>query len=609
MLLALVQALSRWMIRRSGLLWRILICWIIGVTVFLGDEFHRLDSRFLIRGDQQIAPEIVLVPLTAQDLHESKNTANSLAAGDALSDRSDGFYWDPLLWPPLLERILSQNPRKVGVALFFPDYLDTGGLSPKERSLLQDPRLVWLGPSLQLSDASALPLFGRFHRRNWGHPDYPRDEDGTVRKFLLEDSHFAAAVTGASAPPSPGELRYLNFRGTEFFQRKSAREILKAPRTVTDLQDKIVLIGSPSAHLVLTPLGAVSRLELLGQTADNLLYQRWILRAPSWVYFLFLLALVVLCSLTMNQYPQSVAAILLVWVSTLYCALSIWIFDTWYFWLPISSILIQILATYIVFLGYQANKIERKHWVLRQEQKNLAQLETLKNNFVSLISHDLKTPISKIQAVAQRLRLQPEAQFLQRDLTTIEESTDELNRYIQSVLQLLRVESRDFRLQPSVGDLNETIEQVLRQLRPLAVEKNIHLETALEPLFSIEADFVLLREVILNLVQNAIQYSLPGSQVKISSSEEIHGVQVKVEDSGMGIAPEDQDKVWRKFVRGSGADLGSKGTGLGLYLVKFFIELHGGKVGLQSELGRGTKVWFFLPLEGGPEEGLPGPKN
>jgi signal transduction histidine kinase len=260
-----------------------------------------------------------------------------------------------------------------------------------------------------------------------------------------------------------------------------------------------------------------------------------------------------------------------------------------------------LLILWIVFIGYQATKIERQHFELQQEQKALRELEQLKNNFVSLISHDLKTPLAKIEAIAQRLLTHPKATEFRPDLDALTESSAELNHYIQSVLRLLRVESRDFRIHLESSEINEIIEEALLQVAPLARNKRIRLEKDLEPMFLAEFDPVLIKEVIVNLLDNAIKYTQPDGRVIILSKEISNGtesyIQVTVEDSGSGIPDHEVDNVWLKFVRGRDQEMKTKGTGLGLYLVKYFVELHRGRVAIESRMGIGTKVDFTLPLQ------------
>jgi signal transduction histidine kinase len=186
---------------------------------------------------------------------------------------------------------------------------------------------------------------------------------------------------------------------------------------------------------------------------------------------------------------------------------------------------------------------------------------------------------------------------LRKDLVSLRLESAELHKYIEKILQISRVESTDFKLRKEGSDINEIILQVIEQLKPLAIEKSIRLDTKLEPMFLIEIDSILIREVIINLVENAIKYTPSGGTVLIFSREENNVVQIIVTDTGVGIAPSEQSKVFGKFVRGQHQEMLTKGTGLGLYLVKYFIELHGGSIRLESELGKGTSIEFSLPVE------------
>ena len=134
------------------------------------------------------------------------------------------------------------------------------------------------------------------------------------------------------------------------------------------------------------------------------------------------------------------------------------------------------------------------------------------------------------------------------------------------------------------------------QLEPLAKNKKINLSMALEPMFLIEVDQVLIHEVILNLVENAIKYSPEEGQVKISSQEVDDQVIIMVEDTGPGIPEQEQAQIFDKFYRGELGKSQPKGSGLGLYLVKYFVELHNGRIFLDSSAKQGTKVGFTLPI-------------
>src|SRR5690606_10376599 len=174
---------------------------------------------------------------------------------------------------------------------------------------------------------------------------------------------------------------------------------------------------------------------------------------------------------------------------------------------------------YVVFLGYQLTLKENEAWRLEQEKKFFSEIEQLKNNFVSLISHDLKTPIAKIQAICDRLLAQPASADVHEGLERLRQESSVLHRYIQSILKMSRVESRDFKLNKEAADINEMIETVVSQLTPLIQQKHIHLELNLEPIFSIELDSLLIQEVILNLIENAVKYTPEKGSIEVSSRE------------------------------------------------------------------------------------------
>jgi signal transduction histidine kinase len=256
----------------------------------------------------------------------------------------------------------------------------------------------------------------------------------------------------------------------------------------------------------------------------------------------------------------------------------------------------------MLFLGFQSNMNEQRAWRLQKDHQSLLELEALKQNFVSLFSHDLKTPIAKIQATTERmLRSGAYDPNLAKDIQILKQSGLELNRYIQSILQVSRVEAADFKVNYSPSDINMIVENVASDLNSLAEDKGISVSLNLEPMFSAEFDPVLIREVIQNLVENAIKYTQQGGFVEITTSEaEDNVIQFEVRDTGPGISEEDLKNVWRKFYRGDDESHGqNKGSGLGLYLVKFFVELHGGTVFVESELGSGTRIGFKIPIEPG----------
>ncbi|WP_295905137.1 CHASE2 and HATPase_c domain-containing protein [uncultured Bdellovibrio sp.] len=597
-----LEVLLRFFSRRRGFWLRCILCWAIGCLALSNDEINAYDQRFQLRGDQKASSQIVLITIRQSDfaaIYESRT--NFLDNMSEVTDITDSFFWNKQIWSELLLRILRQNPRSVGVTLYFGDNVGTVRLSPEEQKLFLDSRVVWASTTNSL-ERVLTPVFSNRDHTNLGNNEVRRDEDGVVRRVFPQRSempHLVEMVTHKKFPTQQAGLP-INYRGSSrVFTQYTLSEIMYDEVPSNAFADKIVLIGAEtsSSPTYMTPVGTLSRTEILAHATDTVLGNKWIKRLPFWWYASGFFVLMLIAVFLITTYPQSVALFFILWMGTLLAALSAWVFDSFYFWSPAFSPFVLLGASWIIFIGYQATKIEKKNFRLQQEQQYLQELEQLKNNFVSLISHDLKTPIAKIQAIVDRLMTQHQDSELNQDLRSLRLYGDELNRYIQSILKVLRVESRDFKINTDVGDINEVIEEALHSLRPLAREKNIAIHTSLEPMFSLEFDTTLIKEVVINLIENAVKYTPAGGRIEVISHESDDLVHVIVKDTGEGIKPEDMEKVWGKFTRGSDQDLRTKGTGLGLYLVKYFIELHGGKVKMESTVGHGTTVSFTLPLD------------
>ncbi|MGZ3744110.1 MAG: ATP-binding protein [Pseudobdellovibrionaceae bacterium] len=596
-----IETLLKLVFRRRGFWLLSLLCWVIGIMALSSDEGNSYDQRFQLRGDQAISPEIILITIKQSDFSSIyEKRTNSMANVNELIDITDSFFWNKDIWYSLLKKILVQNPQSIGVTLYFGINVGEVSLSRTEEGIFKDPRVTW-STSTNNFERLYEPLFTNDTHTNIASNDLRRDEDGVIRHIFEQSDilpHLVEKIAHKKFPSSRTGIT-INYRGSSrIFTRYSLAEVLNEEIPANAFANKIVIIGAEpnSGPQYLTPVGALSRAETLAHITDDLLGNKWIRQWHFGIYTLLFAALTLIAVFLITQYPQSVALVFMLWLGLSIAAVSAWIFDTFYIWLPAYSPAILLLATWVIFIGYQANRNERLNFRLQQQQKYLQELEQLKNNFVSLISHDLKTPIAKIQAIVDRLLHQHLSPELQEDLKSLRGSGDELNRYIQSILKVLRVESRDFKVNKEVADINEIIEEAIQQLRPLATEKNIRIQTELEPMFSVEFDTILIKEVLVNIIENAIKYTPHHGQISIYSSETEDSIFVKVKDNGEGIRPEDLDNVWGKFTRGKDQDLKSKGSGLGLYLVKYFIELHGGKVNLESKVGSGSTVSFTLPL-------------
>ena len=635
---------------------RAVLCWMIGAVLLVNDEASDFDTRLKIRGAQAGSSKIILIDLNERELvnldPESRNVLRPL---NEIVTLSDAYFWNPRIWEKLLNKILEDQPTAIGISFFFGENIHSTHLADSTRAVFQNPRIIW-GADTDNAGHLLTPQFADFENSNIGLRGMRPDEDGTVRRFVSNRSAPGESFpeNNPEKPPdkSPGSgtvrvaelgirlteaalgqdmagksrlqkmaARYrtptlINYRGDgSSFTVITAKDVIEGRVPPQTFRDKLVIVGSLSSPLeeMQTPLGRMSRSEVLANIVDDALGDKTIHRLPAPVYFALLALLMVAAIWVLSNYPQSVTLAVFVMSGIVWTALSVWSFDQLYLWIPVLSPLVQLTATCIVYLSYQLAINERRTWRLEQEQLYLSEIEQLKSNFVSMMSHDLKTPIAKIQAICdRRLATALDADFTM-DLKNLRRSSDELHRYIQSILQVTKVEAKDFKILKEVTDINENIERVVSRLQPLAREKGLRIETLLEPMFSIEADTNLIQEVIHNLVENALKYTQAQgserspaksagtpSKVTITSQEKDDNVVVVVEDTGSGIDPADQKDVWKKFTRGRALGAGAseiRGTGLGLYLVKYFVELHGGQVFLESALGQGTRIGFSIPIK------------
>jgi PAS domain S-box-containing protein len=226
------------------------------------------------------------------------------------------------------------------------------------------------------------------------------------------------------------------------------------------------------------------------------------------------------------------------------------------------------------------------------------QAEELKSTFVSVVSHELKTPVALIKGYAETLRREDadwDRDTMQESLGVIAEEADHLTHLIDSLLEASRIQAGGLRLEPTDVHLPRLAEKVVDGFRTQTESHTFELDFGPEfpPVWG---DPERLREVLTNLVSNAVKYSPDGGTVWVGGRTDQTGVTVYVADQGIGIPPEEQARIFERFHRvDSGLHRSTEGTGLGLYLVKAIIEAHGGRVWVESAPGRGSIFMFALP--------------
>jgi signal transduction histidine kinase len=228
------------------------------------------------------------------------------------------------------------------------------------------------------------------------------------------------------------------------------------------------------------------------------------------------------------------------------------------------------------------------------------ELDKLKSDMLSLMSHELRTPITSINGFAELLALDERMPEDAREyLTIINSEAQRVARMLSTFLSVAKLEQKDRQEVAMIPlTLDDVVRDTITNLQPTAKRKRIRLvERDVQRLPPVAADRGLITQAVANLIDNAIRYSPERTSVTLSAALESDAVRLTVEDRGYGIPPEDQDRVWEKFYRVSrdGRIKEEESTGLGLSFVREVIEQHGGRVFLESEVGRGSKVGFTLP--------------
>jgi signal transduction histidine kinase len=252
-------------------------------------------------------------------------------------------------------------------------------------------------------------------------------------------------------------------------------------------------------------------------------------------------------------------------------------------------------------LGALAANVNRMNDELRRLYGELEATSRHKSEFLANMSHELRTPLNAIIGFSQvlRQRLFGEINVKQEEyLDDILSSGNHLLSLINDVLDLSKVEAGQVQLDVATFSLREALERGVVMLRERAAKGGIAL--SLEPapdLDLVEGDERRLNQVIFNLLSNAVKFTPGGGSVRVASARVNGEVQVSVTDTGPGIAPEDQKRIFDEFQQTDAGARQREGTGLGLSLSKRLVELHGGRIWVESEPGHGSRFVFTLPIE------------
>jgi signal transduction histidine kinase len=223
-----------------------------------------------------------------------------------------------------------------------------------------------------------------------------------------------------------------------------------------------------------------------------------------------------------------------------------------------------------------------------------------KSEFVSLVAHEMGTPLTSIGCYADLLlqgHSEPLSEEQQKYLRVVRSNTDRMQILLADLQDISRIETGhlSLNLQPTdlVGVLKNALEATRRQIEARSQKLTVKIPKDLP---MVRADPVRLTQILINLISNAYKYTPDGGRIRVQAGRKGGYVRCAVSDTGIGISAEDQERLFTKFFRSEDPEVRERqGTGLGLCIVKSLVELHGGQIEVESQLGKGTTFWFTVP--------------
>jgi PAS domain S-box-containing protein len=230
---------------------------------------------------------------------------------------------------------------------------------------------------------------------------------------------------------------------------------------------------------------------------------------------------------------------------------------------------------------------------------NFRRAQEMQSVFISTVSHELKTPVALIKGYAGTLRREDvnwDVSVIRNSLEVIEDEADRLTELIENLLAASKLQAQQMQVDLDDAHLDKLAAQVVERFSTQT--RSHRFELAFPPDFPVvQADEARIRQVLDNLVNNAIKYSPNGGTITIGGQVDTNEVTIFVRDQGVGISSQDQERIFERFFRVDGAlSRSTEGTGLGLYLAKAIVEAHGGRINVTSKPGSGSTFYFTIPL-------------
>lgn len=262
-----------------------------------------------------------------------------------------------------------------------------------------------------------------------------------------------------------------------------------------------------------------------------------------------------------------------------------------------------IVASVVIYFIKHTARLEALNDQLQEANRKLQEIDKMKTDFISVASHELRTPVTTIKAFAELLVMRPDMpeQRKGRLVGSINSEADHLTRLTNDLLDLARIETGSMQWREEPVSIEDVINRSLAGMEPLLEGKGLRITTAFrQPLALFYGDRDRLVQVVTNLLSNAAKFTPGGGTITVAARQEsapAAQIVVEVSDTGRGIAAKDLELIFEKFQR-SGDQLTSmiEGTGLGLAIARQIVEYHGGRIWATSTHGKGSMFIFTLPL-------------
>jgi len=233
--------------------------------------------------------------------------------------------------------------------------------------------------------------------------------------------------------------------------------------------------------------------------------------------------------------------------------------------------------------------------------EKIARANMMKSEFISIASHELKSPLTGIKWSLNLLfndKVNSDASKQLEYLKSIKENNDRMIKLVNDLLNISRIEQGRIKMRPEIISLEEIVESLIKEFTPFIQSHNITISFDKEAnLPKVKADPQRIRSVVQNLLDNAVKYIKEKGKIEIILKKEKSYLYCQIKDNGVGIPSYQQKKIFTKFFRADNVlSRQTRGTGLGLYIARAIIESSGGKIGFTSQEGKGSTFWFTLPV-------------